>query len=184
MMMPKDKMDRLHRLLFDSRMRLFSTMKEVEGVRLSDLSPIANQLIDSDAWLSKQGLIDSASSNFGGKIREDAFFVRNSFERQFNTLFEIVWMLVYKAISERTSTGPYVSQIPNFEIRTQDGDRTVHMMGWCPLIWSGEITRAGAILLHWLNERGELPGTAEPFLGMVEHHLPDSYCKRWQQDLS
>ena len=183
-MMSRKDMERLNRLLFDSRMKLFSAMKVVEGARLSDLSPIANQLIDSDAWLSKQGLIDSASSSFGGKIREDAFFVRNSFERQFNTLFEIVWMLVYKDISERTSTGPYVSQIPNFEIRKQDGVRTVHMMGWCSLIWNGEVTRAGAILIHWLNEREELPGLAEPFLGMVQHLLPESFCNRWQQDLS
>ena len=99
--------------------------------------------------------MDSGPSCFGGKVREDAFFVRNKFERQFNTLYEIVWMLLYRSISLATNTGPYVVQIPNFEIRKVDGIRRVHNLGWCELTRNGEVTRRGAILLLWLAEVGE-----------------------------
>ena len=177
-------MERLHRLLFDSRMKLFSILEDIEGMRLSEICPLAEMLIKNDPWLSEQGIIDSACSGFGGKIREDAYFVRNSFERQFNTLSEIVWMLVYKSVSEITFTGPYVSQIPNFEIRRSGDVWTLHRMGWCELIWSYEVTRAGAVLLHWLHRQGELPGDGEPFIECFSHLLPDDFEKHWQNDMS
>ena len=82
--------------------------------------------------------------------------MRNKFERQFNTLYEIVWMLLYRSISLATNTGPYVVQIPNFEIRKVDGIRRVHNLGWCELTRNGEVTRRGAILLLWLAEVGEV----------------------------
>ena len=94
---------------------------------------LAEQIIQDDPYMSKQAIMDSGPSSFGGKLREDAFFVRNSFERQFNTLNEVIWMLVYRAISLETNTGPYVIQIPNFEIRNVGGIRTVQRVSEpCP----------------------------------------------------
>ena len=124
-------------------------------MKLAELCPLAEQIILDDPYLDEQTHMDSGPSCFWGKLREDAFFVRNKFERQFNTLYEIVWMLLYRSISLATNTGPYVVQIPNFEIRKVDGVRRVHNLGWCELTRNGEVTRRGAILLLWLAEVGE-----------------------------
>ena len=179
----KDEWKKLNRVITNSRWKLFSKCKVIEGMELRVLCPLADQLISNDAYLSEQSIIDSAPSSFGGELREDAFFVRNSFERQFNTLYEIIWMLVYRSISSRTFTGPYVSQIPNYEIRLVNGIRTIHRMGWCALTWNGEVTKPGAILLLWLDEIGELDDGGKRFLHHFENEHPGPYEKRWQQDL-
>ena len=178
------EMRRFQKLLFRCRVELFRRMHDVNGIELSQLCPLAEQIIENDPYLSEQTLIVSSHSCFGGnKIREDAFFVRNSFERQFNTLYEVIWILVYKAASELTGTGPYVSQIPNFEIRKEDGVRTIHRIGWVELIRNGKTTMAGALLLLWLWEQGwiddENKHFIEPFLPMH----PGLFEERWQQDI-
>ena len=50
--------------------------------------PLAEQITQDDPYMSKQAIMDSGPTSFAGRLglREDAFFVRNSFERQLNTL--------------------------------------------------------------------------------------------------
>ena len=163
------EMRKFQKLLYRCRMELFKRMSDVNGMPLSELCPLAERIIEDDPYLSEQTLIYSSHSCFGGnKIREDAFFVRNSFERQFNTLYEVIWILVYKAAADLTGTGPYVSQIPNYEIRVEDGVRTVHRVGWVELIRNGKTTMAGAMLLLWLWEQDWIDDEnrrfIEPFL--------------------
>jgi len=174
----------LNKVLYNSRWKLFLKCSAIEGMKLAELCPLAEQIISNDPYLSEQTIMDSAHSSFGGKLREDAFFVRQRFERQFNTLFEIIWMLIYRAISQQTDTGPYVSQIPNYEIRMSEGVRTVHRMGWCALAWNGEVTLPGAILLLWLNEINELDEEGKKFLHHFEDCHPGPFDKRWQEDAS
>ena len=66
-------------------------------------------------------------------------------------------MLVYRAISfPETNTGPYVIQIPNFEIRNVGGIRTVHQVGWCEIDPQREVTRRGAIFFCGSLTSGEV----------------------------
>lgn len=170
----------LNVILGRSRRKLLRRCHRIEGVRLAELCPLAEQIIQDDPYMSKQAIMDSGPSSFGGRLREDAFFVRNSFERQFNTLNEVIWMLVYRAISLETNTGPYVIQIPNFEIRNVGGIRTVHQVGWCELTRNGEVTKRGAILLLWLADIGELCEDGHRYLHhFVEHH-PGPFEVAWQ----
>ena len=167
-----------------SRRKLLRRYWKIEGMKLSDLCPLAEQIILDDPYLSEQTMIDSGPASFGGKLREDAFFVRNKFERQFNTMFEIVWMLLYRSISIVTNTGPYVVQIPNFEIRKIDGIRTVHNLGWCELTRNGEVTKRGAILILWLAEIGELCSDGHRYLHYFLDDHPVLFDQRWQDDES
>ena len=175
---------KLNRVIYNARRQLFSKCKIIEGIDLSELCPLASELISNDQYLSELESIDSTFFSFGGKLREDALFVKTRCENQFSTLEEIIWMLVYRAISEKTLTGPYASQIPNYEIRQIDGIRKVHQIGWCELTRNGEVTKRGAILLLWLNEIGELEEGGRHFLHHFEQEHPGQYEKRWQQDLS
>ena len=178
------EMRKFQKLLYRCRMELFNRMSDVNGISLAELCPLAEQIIENDPYLSEQGLIVSSHSCFGGnKIREDAFFVRNSFERQFNTLYEVIWILVYKAAADLTGTGPYVSQIPNYEIRVEDGVRTVHRIGWVELIRNGKTTMAGAMLLLWLWEQGWIDDENRRFIEPFLQAHPGLFEERWQQDL-
>ena len=104
----EEKWKELNIILGRSRRTLLRKYWKIEGMPLADLCPLAEQIIMDDPYLSEQTTMDSGPSSFGGKLREDAFFVKNRFERQFNTLYEIVWMLLYRSISIVTNTGPYV----------------------------------------------------------------------------
>ena len=178
------EMRKFQKLLYRCRMELFKRMSDVNGMPLSELCPLAETIIEDDPYLSEQTLIYSSHSSFGGnKIREDAFFVRNSFERQFNTLYEVIWILVYKAAADLTGTGPYVSQIPNYEIRVEDGVRTVHRIGWVELIRNGKTTMAGAMLLLWLWEQGWIDDENRRFIEPFLQAHPGLFEERWQQDL-
>ena len=178
------EMRRFQKLLFRCRVELFGRMHDVNGIELSKLCPLADQIIEDDPYLSELTLIESSPSCFGGnEIRKDAFFVRNSFERQFNTLYEVIWILVYKAAADLTGTGPYVSQIPNYEIRVIEGIRTVHRIGWIELIRNGKTTKAGAMLLLWLWEQGWIDEEDKRFIEPFLPEHPGLFEIRWQQDL-
>ena len=99
-----------------SRRKILRKFWKIEGMTLAEICPLAEQIIKDDPYLDEQTHMDSGPSCFGGKLREDAFFIRNKFERQFNTLYEIVWMLLYRSISIVTNTGPFVVQIPNLRL--------------------------------------------------------------------
>ena len=101
----EEKWKELNIILGRSRRTLLRKYWKIEGMPLADLCPLAEQIIMDDPYLSEQTTMDSGPSSFGGKLREDAFFVKNRFERQFNTLYEIVWMLLYRSISIATNTG-------------------------------------------------------------------------------
>ena len=74
------EMRRFQKLLFRCRVELFRRMHDVNGIELSELCPLAEQIIEDDPYLSEQTLIYSSHSCFGGnKIREDAFYMRYSF---------------------------------------------------------------------------------------------------------
>ncbi len=178
----EQKWKELNVIIGRSRRKLLRRYWEIEGTRLTDLCPLAEQIIQDDPYLDEQAMMDSGPSSFGGKLREDAFFVRNKFERQFNTLYEVMWMLVYRSISIVTNTGPYVVQIPNFEIRKVDGIRTVHNLGWCELTRNGEVTKRGAILLLWLAEIGELCDDGYRYLHHFVDHHPGLFDQSWQED--
>jgi hypothetical protein len=180
----EDKWKELNIIIGRSRRKLLRRYWKIEGMKLSDLCPLAEQIILDDPYLSEQTMMDSGPSSFGGKLREDAFFVRNKFERQFNTMYEIVWMLLYRSISIVTNTGPYVVQIPNFEIRKIDGIRTVHNLGWCELTRNGEVTKRGAILILWLAEIGELCSDGHRYLHYFLDDHPGLFDLRWQEDES
>ena len=171
------------KLLYRCRMILFNRMSDINGIPLSELCPLAEQIIENDPYLSEQTLIVSSHSCFGGnKIREDAYCVRQSFERQFNTLYEVIWIMVYKSAADLTNTGPYVSQIPNYEIRKENGTRTVHRIGWVDLICNGKTTMAGAMLLLWLWEQGDIEDKDRRFVEPFFPLHPGLFEERWQQD--
>jgi len=178
----EEKWKELNVILGRSRRKLLRKYWKLEGMKLAELCPLAEQIIQDDPYLDEQTYMDSGPSCFGGKLREDAFFVRNKFERQFNTLYEIVWMLLYRSISLATNTGPYVVQIPNFEIRKVGGIRRVHNLGWCELTRNGEVTRRGAILLLWLAEVGELCDQGHKYLHYFIDDHPGLFDQRWQED--
>ena len=180
----EEKWKELNVILGRSRRKLLRKYWKLEGMKLAELCPLAEQIIQDDPYLDEQTHMDSGPSCFGGKLREDAFFVRNKFERQFNTLYEIGWMLLYRSISLATNTGPYVVQIPNFEIRKVDGVRRVHNLGWCELTRNGEVTKRGAILLLWLAEVGELCNEGRKYLHYFIDDHPGLFDQRWQEDLS
>lgn len=154
----------------------------IDGMKLSELCPLAEMLILDDPYLNEQNLLDSGPSSFGGELRDDAFYRKNKFERQFNTLYEMVWMLLYRSISDITGTGPYVVQIPNFEIRKSNGIRTVHNIGSYGLTKGGDVTRSGSILLLWLAEVGELCANGYRYLHYLIDDHPEIFDKIWQED--
>jgi len=75
----KDEWKKLNRIITNSRWKLFSKCKVIEGMELRVLCPLADQLISNDAYLSEQSIIDSAPSSFGGKLREDALLLEVNF---------------------------------------------------------------------------------------------------------
>ena len=177
----EQKWKELNVIIRRSRRKMLRKYQKIEGIKLVDLCPLAEQIIQDDPYLDQQIMMDSGPSLFGGNLREDAFFVRNKFERQFNTLYEVVWMMVYRSISIITNTGPYVVQIPNFEIRKVDGIRSVHNLGWSQLTRKGEVTKQGAILLLWLAEIGELCTDGHRYLHHFIDDYPELFDKSWQE---
>ena len=183
MKLTNDEMKEFQRLLSDSRNILFRKLGEVEGLSIEELCPPAELIIQKDSQLSDEKVLSSHNLHFGGNLRKDALFVRTTPDSEYPTLIESVWSLIYISISEMTSVGPYVVQIPNFEIRLNEGVRTLHRSGWHELIWNGVVTARGAVLLHWLHGQGELPDGGEKFVKFLDQYLPEQYEKKWQDDL-
>ena len=173
----------LRSLVRNCRAKLMKRYRDLEGIRLVDLCPLAEQIIIDDPYLRELAYMDSGPSLFGGEIRQDPFYQNRTFDRQFNTLYEVIWMMIYKSVSVLTYTGPYVVQIPNFEIRKENRIRTLHIVGLNNLTSDGELTKSGGMLLLWLADIGELCREGYKYIHYFVDDWPGNYSKMWQKEL-
>ena len=176
-----EKEEELKGILLDYRTKLREKINDIYGTKVGDVCPLADKLIERDQYLDSQDLIES-SAYTSGKIEYDRYYIRRKFDRQFNTMIDYVWILIYESISDASGLGPYVTQLFNFDIEKVRGQRVIFIAGFWD-IFTGAINQSGAIMLFWFNEIGELDENARDFLPFLSKFYPKTFERMWQEDM-
>ena len=179
-MFTNEKENELKKILWDYRWKLNKKIGHIYGKKLSEICPLADKIIEDDPYLSLQDMLESSAIK-SGKFEEDGLFIRRKFERQFNTVIDYIWILIYKSMSDTTGLGPYATQLFSFKIIKKNGIRILLTSGFSTT-YDKTVTKSGALMLFWFDEMGELDSNAKKFLPFLLEYYPEPFEKLWQED--
>ena len=174
------KEEEIKKILWNYRWKMHKKVEHLYGERLSLICPLAEKIIEDDPYLSEDCLIESDAIR-SDIVEEDGLFIHRYFERQFNTMISYIWILIYKSLSDKTGLGPIAIQLFQFHIRKIDGIRILKISGFANT-YDKTVTKSGALMLFWFNDRGELDSEARDFLPFLLEYYPEPFEQIWQED--
>jgi hypothetical protein len=170
----------LKEILWNYRWKMHKKIEHLYGEKLALICPLAEKIIEDDPYLSLQVMMESSAIK-SEKFDDDGLFIQRKFERQFNTVIDYIWILIYKSLSDTTGLGPYATQLFSFKIVKKNGIRILLISGFSST-YDKTVTKSGAIMLFWFEEMGELDSNARNFLPFLLEYYPEPFEKMWQED--
>jgi len=170
----------IKKILWNYRWKLHQKIEHFYGQELATICPLAEKIIEDDPYLSLQDIMESTTIK-SEKIEEDGLFIQRKFERQFNTVINYIWILIYKSMSDTTGLGPYATQLFSFQIVKKNGIRILLISGFSTT-YDKTVTKSGALMLFWFDEIGELDSKARKFLPFLLEYCPEPFEQMWQED--